>query len=166
MDPFEPLKYQKPLEALKARIAKEGSKAVFAPLMDQYILRNPHRVTVEMQVIIVNSNFVSLKRYVLLVSVKYDCSFLQPDPEKASREEQIEKETLDKVKASMTQEDLAELARATHELLLKQETPDPPEALKSVPSLSLQDIPREPVLVPTEVITTYPVLFFSLIRLN
>ncbi|KAK6805735.1 hypothetical protein RDI58_003520 [Solanum bulbocastanum] len=123
MDPFEPLKYQKPLEALKARIAKEGSKAVFGPLMDQYILRNPHRVTVEMQ----------------------------PDPEKASREEQIEKETLDKVKASMTQEDLAELARATHELRLKQETPDPPEALKSVPSLSLQDIPREPVLVPTEI---------------
>ncbi|KAK4740063.1 hypothetical protein R3W88_003760 [Solanum pinnatisectum] len=123
MDPFEPLKYQKPLEVLKARIAKEGSKAVFGPLMDQYILRNPHRVTVEMQ----------------------------PDPEKASREEQIEKETLDKVKASMTQEDLAELARATHELRLKQETPDPPEALKSVPSLSLQDIPREPVLVPTEI---------------
>ncbi|XP_055815817.1 presequence protease 1, chloroplastic/mitochondrial [Solanum dulcamara] len=123
MDPFEPLKYQKPLEALKARIAKEGSKAVFAPLIDQYILRNPHRVTVEMQ----------------------------PDPEKASREEQIEKETLDKVKASMTPEDLAELARATHELRLKQETPDPPEALKSVPSLSLQDIPRKPVLVPTEI---------------
>lgn len=123
MDPFEPLKYQKPLEALKARIANEGSKAVFAPLMDKYILRNPHRVTVEMQ----------------------------PDPEKASREEQIEKETLDKVKASMTQEDLAELARATHELRLKQETPDPPEALKSVPSLSLQDIPREPVLVPIEI---------------
>ncbi|KAM3220120.1 presequence protease 1, chloroplastic/mitochondrial [Capsicum chacoense] len=123
MDPFEPLKYQKPLEALKARIAKEGSKAVFAPLMAEYILKNPHRVTVEMQ----------------------------PDPEKASREEQIEKETLDKVKASMTQEDLAELARATHELRLKQETPDPPEALKSVPSLSLQDIPREPVLVPTEI---------------
>ncbi|XP_060168287.1 presequence protease 1, chloroplastic/mitochondrial-like [Lycium barbarum] len=123
MDPFEPLKYQKPLDALKARIAKEGSKAVFAPLIDQYILRNPHRVTVEMQ----------------------------PDREKASREEQMEKETLDKVKASMTQEDLAELARATQELRLKQETPDPPEALKSVPSLSLQDIPREPVHVPTEV---------------
>ncbi|KAJ8572344.1 hypothetical protein K7X08_008855 [Anisodus acutangulus] len=123
MDPFEPLKYQKPLEALKARIAKEGSKAVFAPLIDQFILRNQHRVTVEMQ----------------------------PDPEKASREEQMEKETLDKVKASMTQEDLAELARATQELRLKQETPDPPEALKSVPSLSLQDIPREPVHVPTEV---------------
>lgn len=53
MDPFEPLKYQKPLEDLKSRIAKEGSKAVFAPLIEQFILTNPHRVTVEMQVVIV-----------------------------------------------------------------------------------------------------------------
>lgn len=53
MDPFEPLKYQKPLETLKKRIAEEGSKAVFAPLIEQFILNNPHCVTVEMQVIIV-----------------------------------------------------------------------------------------------------------------
>lgn len=51
MDPFEPLKYQKPLMALKARIAEEGSKAVFAPLIEKFILNNPHRVTIEMQVL-------------------------------------------------------------------------------------------------------------------
>lgn len=51
----------------------------------------------------------------------------------------------------MTEEDLAELARATEELRQKQETPDPPEALKSVPSLSLQDIPKEPIHIPTEI---------------
>lgn len=51
----------------------------------------------------------------------------------------------------MTEEDLAELARATEELRLKQETPDPPEALKCVPSLSLQDIPKKPIHVPIEV---------------
>ncbi|VFQ65797.1 unnamed protein product [Cuscuta campestris] len=123
LDPFEPLKYKKPLEDLKARIAKEGSKAVFAPLIEQYILTNPHRVTVEMQ----------------------------PDPEKASSDEATEKEILNKVKSSMTEEDLAELARSTHELRLKQETPDPPEALKTIPSLSLQDIPKKPVHVPIEV---------------
>lgn len=55
----------------------------------------------------------------------------------------------------MTQVDLAELARATQELRLKQETPDPPEALKSVPSLSLEDIPKKPIHVPTEVMTTH-----------
>ncbi|XP_024028914.1 presequence protease 2, chloroplastic/mitochondrial isoform X2 [Morus notabilis] len=122
MNPFEPLKYEKPLLALKARITKEGSKAVFSPLIEKFILNNPHCVTVEMQ----------------------------PDPEKASRDEAAEKEVLEKVRASMTEEDLAELARATQELRLKQETPDPPEALRAVPSLSLLDIPKEPIRVPTE----------------
>ncbi|KAJ6403532.1 hypothetical protein OIU84_015444 [Salix udensis] len=123
MNPFEPLKYEKPLMALKARIAEEGSKAVFSPLIEKFILNNPHCVAVEMQ----------------------------PDPEKASHDEAAEREILEKVKASMTEEDLAELARATQELRLKQETPDPPEALRSVPSLILRDIPKEPIHVPTEV---------------
>ncbi|XP_027359816.1 presequence protease 1, chloroplastic/mitochondrial-like [Abrus precatorius] len=123
MNPFEPLKYEKPLQDLKSRIAKEGSKSVFSPLIEKFILNNPHQVTVEMQ----------------------------PDPEKAARAEAAEKQILQKVKASMRAEDLAELTRATHELRLKQETPDHPEALKTVPSLSLQDIPKEPIRVPTEV---------------
>ncbi|XP_038990108.1 presequence protease 1, chloroplastic/mitochondrial-like isoform X1 [Phoenix dactylifera] len=123
MDPFEPLRYEKRLQSLKARIAEEGSKAVFSPLIEKFILNNPHRVTVE----------------------------LQPDPDKASHDETVEKEILEKVRAGMTEEDLAELARATQELRLKQETPDPPEALRSVPSLSLQDIPRKPIHVPTEI---------------
>lgn len=50
LDPFEPLKYEKPLNDLKARIAKEGSKAVFSPLIEKFILNNPHLVTVEMLV--------------------------------------------------------------------------------------------------------------------
>lgn len=50
LDPFEPLKYQGPLQSLKARVAAEGSKAVFSPLIERYILNNPHCVTVEMQV--------------------------------------------------------------------------------------------------------------------
>ncbi|CAN6478474.1 unnamed protein product [Victoria cruziana] len=123
MDPFEPLKYEKPLEALKAQISEEGSKAVFSPLLKKYILDNHHRVTIEMQ----------------------------PDPEKASKDEAEEREILQKVKACMTEEDLAELARATEELRIKQETPDPPEALKCVPGLSLQDIPKKPIHIPTEV---------------
>ncbi|CAH8384169.1 unnamed protein product [Eruca vesicaria subsp. sativa] len=123
MDPFEPLKYEEPLKSLKARIAEKGSKAVFSPLIEKFILNNPHCVTIEMQ----------------------------PDPEKASQEEVEEKNILQKVKASMTDEDLAELARATEELRLKQETPDSPEALKCVPSLNLSDIPKEPTYIPTEV---------------
>ncbi|GMH13419.1 hypothetical protein Nepgr_015260 [Nepenthes gracilis] len=123
MDPFEPLKYETPLIKLKARIAEEGPKAVFSPLIEQHILNNPHRVTVEMQ----------------------------PDLQKASYDEATEKEILAKVKSSMTEEDLTALTNATQELRLKQETPDPPEALRSVPCLSLHDIPKKPIHVPTEI---------------
>lgn len=89
------------------------------------------------------------------------CYSCQPDPEKASRDEAAEREILDKLKASLTEADLAELARATHELRLKQETPDPPEALKSVPSLSLQDIPEKPIQVPIEVIVNLYISFLE-----
>lgn len=150
MNPFEPLKYEKPLMALKARLAEEGSKAVFSPLIEKYILNNPHRVTVEMQVSILPSVIYGF--YCILSDAQHFLISCQPDPEKASRDEAAEKEILAKVKSSMTKEDLAELARATEELRLKQETPDPPEALRSVPSLSLRDIPKEPIRVPTEVI--------------
>lgn len=61
----------------------------------------------------------------------------------------------------MTEADLAELARATQDLRLKQETPDPPEALKSVPSLSLQDIPKKPIEIPIEV-TVIPYILENL----
>ncbi|GFS39992.1 presequence protease 2 [Actinidia rufa] len=121
MDPFEPLKYQKPLMDLKSRITEEGSKAVFAPLLEKFNLKNPHLVTIEMQ-----RRLLEMKRL-------------------------REREILNKAKASMTEEDLAELARATQELRLKQETPDPPEALKTVPSLSLSDIPKNPTFAPIEV---------------
>lgn len=163
MDPFEPLKYQKPLMALKARIAEEGSKAVFAPLIEKFILNNPHRVTIEMQVSLYlqKGRTLSLDRDHIISFEFYElhfCSF-QPDPEKASRDEADEKEILDKLKASMTEADLAELTRATQELRLKQETPDPPEALKSVPSLSLEDIPKKPIEIPIEV-SLLPYLLF------
>lgn len=92
------------------------------------------------------------------------CYSCQPDPEKASRDEAAEREILDKLKASLTEADLAELARATHELRLKQETPDPPEALKSVPSLSLQDIPKKPIQVPIEVIVNLYISFLENVR--
>ena len=92
------------------------------------------------------------------------CFLFQPDPEKASHDEAAEREILEKLKASMTEEDLAALARATQELRLKQETPDPPEALRSVPSLILRDIPKEPIHVPTEVIVKLRVLCLNILH--
>lgn len=76
---------------------------------------------------------------------------LQPDVGKGKMEEAKEAERLASVKSSMTKEDLAELTRATEELRLKQETPDSPEALKAVPSLSLSDIPKKSTNIPIQV---------------
>ncbi|KAJ4838407.1 Presequence protease 1, chloroplastic/mitochondrial [Turnera subulata] len=122
LNPFTPLKYEKPLTELKAKIAKEGYNAVFSPLIEKFILNNSHRVTIE----------------------------LQPDPLKASSDEEAEREILEKVKASMTSNDLLELRRASMKLVNQFYT-DPSDVLDSVPSLSLQDLPKEPVHVPSEV---------------
>jgi len=123
LDPFEPLRFAKPLEHFKQRLQTEGVKGVFSPLIQQFILDNPHRVTIE----------------------------LHPDVEKGKLDEEQEAERLSKVKASMTKEDLAELTRATEDLRLKQETPDSPEALKVVPSLALSDIPKKSTNIPIAV---------------
>lgn len=106
-----------PMEALRARIDKEGSKEVPTRLIEKFILSNPHRSTVE----------------------------VQPDQEKASRYEIVERERLEKLKRSMTEEDLAELTRVARDLRLKQDTLHPPAALKAVPSSSLQSIPKKPM---------------------
>ena len=50
MDPFETLKFAEPLETLRAKIATEVSKAVFSPLIQKFLLDNPHKVTVLLQV--------------------------------------------------------------------------------------------------------------------
>uniref|UniRef100_A0A803M7E8 Uncharacterized protein n=1 Tax=Chenopodium quinoa TaxID=63459 RepID=A0A803M7E8_CHEQI len=49
MDPFKLLRWEKQLMKLKERILAEGSKVVFLPIIEKYILKNHHRVTVEMQ---------------------------------------------------------------------------------------------------------------------
>jgi len=60
MDPFEPLKYEEPLKSLKARIAEKGSKSVLSPLIEEFILNNPHCVTIEMQVFFVSEFLIAV----------------------------------------------------------------------------------------------------------
>lgn len=64
----------------------------------------------------------------------------------ASQHESLEKYNLEKLKASMTEEDLAELARVASELQL-----NPPSPLKPVPRFSMKNISRKPMQVPLEV---------------
>nr|XP_043634383.1 presequence protease 1, chloroplastic/mitochondrial-like [Erigeron canadensis] len=110
-----------PKPVLRARVEMEGSKALPTQLIEKLILNNPHRSTAEVQ-------------------------FNQPDPEKAFERESVERYNLEKLKASMTGEDLAALARVTCDLQL-----NPPKVLKAVPNFFSQNIRKKHIQVPIEV---------------
>ena len=119
-DPFRPMKWQEDLAAFKSRLT--AGEDVFGPLIRKFLLDNKHRVTVE----------------------------LNPDSNLGK-----EMETAEKARLEVEREQLAPangletVIQATEELKKKQETPDPPEALACVPSLSLGDIPKTITPIPT-----------------
>ncbi|KAK9810180.1 hypothetical protein WJX72_006221 [[Myrmecia] bisecta] len=120
-DPFQPLQWTAPLEHFKARLA--SGEDVFGPLIRKYLLENTHRVTVEML----------------------------PDSELAQQQEAEEKAKLAARQKAMSAEELQETVQKTEELKLRQETPDPPEALGCIPSLQLSDIPKQASTIPTDI---------------
>ncbi len=120
-DPLAPLAFEAPLGAIKARIA--AGERYFEQLIERHLLANPHRT--------------------LLV--------LQPDHEQSEREARDEADRLAKVRAGMNRDDLAAVIAQTETLKRMQETPDPPEALATIPSLTLADLPPRNKLIPIEV---------------
>ena len=120
-DPLAPLAFEAPLRSLKTRIA-EG-EPYFESLIALNLLDNPHRTTLT----------------------------LRPDPEQAEREAAAERQRLDAARAAMNKSDLEALVEATCTLKRLQETPDPPEALATIPTLALEDLPRRNKVIPIEV---------------
>ena len=121
-DPLAPLAFEAPLAAIKGRLSTEPR--YFENLVRQCLLENSHRTTV----------------------------ILQPDPDLSQREEAAEKERLEQVRISLDPEQLQAIVADTHELRLRQETPDPPEALATIPSLKLEDLDRQAKTIPLEVL--------------
>jgi presequence protease len=119
-DPLAPLAFEAPLRSLKTRIA-EGER-YFENLITHDLLNNPHRTTVT----------------------------LRPDPEESEREAAAERHRLDAARAVMNRSDLEALVEATSTLKRLQETPDSPEALATIPTLALEDLPRRNKVTPIE----------------
>jgi presequence protease len=111
-DPLLPLAFEAPLARLKERVAARDR--YFEGLIAQHLVANPHRTT----------------------------TVVAPDPEQAQREAGEERQRLDAVRARMSATDVEGLVEGTRALKLMQETPDPPEALATIPSLKLSDLPR------------------------
>jgi len=119
-DPFESLTYEKPLEALKARVA--AGEPVFETLVDRHLNSNTHRVTV----------------------------LLRADTTQAEREVAEERERLDGVAEGLDEAGREDIVEITAKLKALQDTADPPEALAKIPSLGLKDLDRVNKPIPIE----------------
>lgn len=121
-DPIAPLAFEAPLTAIKARLA--AGERYFEELIRTYLINNPHRTTVVMK----------------------------PDPELAEKRDAEEKERLAKIRQGMNEAELEAIIEKCRVLKLRQETPDSPEALMTIPMLTLDDLDKEIRRIPIEVI--------------
>nr|WP_294512784.1 insulinase family protein [uncultured Bilophila sp.] len=117
-DPIAPLAWEKPLAALKARLAS-GEK-VFEDAIRRWFLDNEHRSTV----------------------------ILTPDANLAAEREAAEAAKLQRLYDALSDDDHKELVALTEALRASQQAPDSPEALAAIPSLTLGDLPRENTPIP------------------
>jgi presequence protease len=120
-DPLAPIAFGAPLSAVKARVA--AGERYFETLIRRYFLRNPHRTVL----------------------------VLRPDRAQAEREAAEEQARLERARAGMSRAEREALVEATAALKRMQEAPDPPEALATIPTLKLADLPRRNKLIPIEV---------------
>jgi Zn-dependent M16 (insulinase) family peptidase len=121
-DPLDSLRFEAPLSAIKERLA--DGEAYFEALIHRYLLDNTHRATV----------------------------ILEPDPELGARKEAAESQRLAEAKSAMSDREIRAVIENTLTLKRLQETPDPPEALATIPSLTLDDLDKETKKIPLTVV--------------
>jgi hypothetical protein len=120
-DPLSPLAFDGPLAAIKARVA--GGERYFEGLLKHHLIDNRHRTVL----------------------------VLEPDRDLAEREARDERARLEAARAGMTARDLEAVVEGAQTLKRMQQQPDPPEALATIPTLTLADLPRANKVIPREV---------------
>jgi Zn-dependent M16 (insulinase) family peptidase len=119
-DPLAPLRFEKPLQAIKDALHKK--ERYFENLLSRWFINNRHRTTV----------------------------ILRPDVELADRQEQAEKERAAALGAAMSTHERACMEAELLILRQRQTTPDKEEELALIPRLSIADLPAENPHIPTE----------------
>lgn len=109
-DPVALLAFEGPLREVKTRI--EANAGFLQDLIRGFLLENPHRTTL----------------------------LLEPDPGLRKRYEEEEKIRLELARTEMLPPERMEVVENARELKRRQEEPDPPEALASIPTLKLTDL--------------------------
>jgi len=121
-DPFKLLAFEGPLNEIKQRLAADAR--YFEKLIQAHLLDNVHRTILR----------------------------LTPDPELGRRFDEEEKARLAEIRKSLNESQIAEFIENTKQLKVRQETPDPAEALESLPVLKLQDLEKKNKTIPIEVL--------------
>ncbi len=119
-DLFAGLAFEAPLAAIKASLV--GNPRYFEQLIAEHLLANPHRTVV----------------------------LIQPDPSARQRAEAAERARLEAARAAMDEADLQNVVATMQRLTALQDQPDTPEALATIPTLSLSDLDREIRRIPVE----------------
>lgn len=119
-DPLAPLAWEKPLANVKARLAS-GEK-IFEGAISHWLLNNEHRSTV----------------------------ILVPDPDLDEVREEAEAARLERLYAALSDEDHKEIVANAEALRASQQAPDSPEALATIPGLTLADLPKENARIPMQ----------------
>ncbi len=119
-DPFSMLGFEEILQRVRKRFKTDTAYA--QSLVQSCFLQNNHRVSV----------------------------IMEPDPGMAQRLQEQEREHLQTVTASLSEQERSKLSERTHELRALQQAPDTPEALATLPRLRLEDLPRENRVIPCE----------------
>jgi Zn-dependent M16 (insulinase) family peptidase len=120
-DPFASLAWAKPLESLKTRLS--NGERLFEALIRKELVDNHHRTTL----------------------------IFTPDSDLSTREAREEREQLDQVKAAMTAGEIQGVIEETRRLKELQQAPDSPEALASIPRLTLKALPKKQPFIPAEI---------------
>jgi len=119
-DPLALLPFEEPLNNIKSWLAN-GDK-IFEELLARLFLHNPHRTTV----------------------------LLEPDHKMAQRITKKETGRLKELKDGMSKAEVQAVIDDAAELNRLQAEPDAPEALATIPRLSVADLPLENRVIPTE----------------
>jgi len=112
--PLTGLRFEAPIQELKAELAKPG-QGMLEGLLKKYLIENKHQLVMEGV----------------------------PDTKMSAREEAAEKDVLKSAKSRMNVKEVAQLINTTVELKKEQATPDSPQDLKKLPSLTLADLERK-----------------------
>jgi hypothetical protein len=121
-DPLAALAFEAPLQAIKRRLA-DGER-LFEGLIRRHLLDNPHHTVL----------------------------MLNPQPGLQEHQEVEEAEKLAGIREGLTEAELRAILENTRQLKLRQETPDTPQALRTIPSLKLEDLEKQNKLIPIEIL--------------